>query len=163
MQLKSFKLYQNCVDLFMADGKMLRLWLNEWSGKIVFRYKINTISNVKHPGIVLGYDEAGVWYYMHNHFENGRPAIEQQIGFAKGQQVYTEQRQSDFGSLALIERGLNEIIAAKPYAWLGYNCQVFVNRVCFNENKSETVENWTGGLALGLLVLLGVSAFRNSK
>jgi hypothetical protein len=63
----------------------------------------------------------------------------------------------------VVQAAMNEILQAKPYDWITYNCQVFVNKVCFNENKSEAVENWTGGLAFGLLLLLGASAFTNSK
>jgi hypothetical protein len=164
MEMKSYQLYHDHVDLVMTDGVILRLRLNEWSGKILFRYKINTISDVEHPGIVLGYDQsAEVWYFMHNHFEHGRPVIETREGFSKGKQLYIAARQSPYHQSVILQRGLEEIIQARPYNGFNYNCQVFVNRVCHNENKSEAVENWTGGLALGALVFLGIKAFSNSK
>lgn len=163
MEVKSYQLYSNYVDLVMTGGNVLRLWLNEWSGKILFRHKINTISAVEHPGIVLGYDQAGVWYYMHNHFEHGRPVIEAQEEFSKGKQLYIANRQSQYQRSVILQRGLDEVLQTRPYNWLNYNCQIFVNRVCHNESKSEAVENWTGGLALGALLFLGIKAFNNSK
>jgi hypothetical protein len=48
--MNGYHLYNDHVDLVMTSGNILRLWLNEWSGKILFRYKINTISDVEHPG-----------------------------------------------------------------------------------------------------------------
>lgn len=36
MEMKSYQLSNNHVDLFMTNGNILRLWLNEWSGKIFF-------------------------------------------------------------------------------------------------------------------------------
>lgn len=50
MEIKFYHLYNDHVELFMTNGNILRLWLNEWSGKILFRYKINTISDVL-PGL----------------------------------------------------------------------------------------------------------------
>jgi len=163
MEMKSYQLYSDRVDLIMTNDNILRLWLNEWSGKIVFRYKINAISDVEHPGIVLGYDQAGVWYYMHNHFEHGRPVIEAQVGFSKEKQLYVTNRQSPYQQRLVLKRGLDEVLKTRPYNWLNYNCQIFVNQVCYNENKSEAVENWAAGLALWILGFLGIKAFINSK
>ncbi len=161
--MKSYKLYGNHVDLVMTDGKTLRLWLNEWSGKILFRRKINTLSDIEHPGIVLGYDQTGVWHYLHNHFEHERPVIEAQKGFSKGKQLHVAKRQSPYQQKLVLQRGLDELLQGRHYNWLNYNCQIFVNRVCFNESKSEAVEGWAGGLAFGALLFLGIKAFNNSK
>lgn len=100
---------------------------------------------------------------MHNHFQNGCSVLEAEEGFAKNQQLYINERQSSFGHLAIIQRGLEEIMQAKGYDWISYNCQTFVNRVCFNENKSEAVENWIGGILAGLLLTAGIGALSNSK
>lgn len=100
---------------------------------------------------------------MHNHLEHGRPVIERQDGFSKGKQLYIANRQSSYERSIVLQRGLNEVMRATPYAWFNYNCQIFVNRVCHNESKSEAVENWARGLALGALVFLGIKAFNNSK
>lgn len=163
MEMKNYQLYNDHVDLFMTNGNILRLRLNEWSGKILFRYKINTISNVEHPGIVLGYDQSGAWYYMHNHFQHGRPIIEVQEQFSRGKQLYIASRQSPYQQTVILQKGLDEVLQARSYDGLNYNCQIFVNRICFNENKSEAVENWTGGLVFGALLFLGIKAFNNSK
>jgi hypothetical protein len=163
MEMKSYQLYNGHVDLVMSNGNILRLWLNEWSGKIVFRYKIDTISDVTHPGIVLGYDQVGTRYIIHNHFEHGKPVIEPQSFFSKGQELFMARRQSSFETSRIIQNGLNEVLWAKRYNWITNNCQCFVNRVCHNENKSEAVENWTGGILTGLLLIAGIKALNNSK
>lgn len=163
MEIKFYHLYNDHVELFMTNGNILRLWLNEWSGKILFRYKINTISDVEHPGIVLGYDHEKTWYYMHNHFEHGRPVIEKQEAFSKGKQLYSANRQSPYQQLEILKRGLDEVLQTRPYDWFNYNCQVFVNRVCHNEHKSQAVENWARGLTLAAFAFLGIKAFNNPK
>ena len=97
---------------------------------------------------------------MHNHEDYGRPVIETAIGFAKSQQLFLNERQSGYNRLTIVERGLNEIQRSRPYQKLGYNCQVFVNRICFNENRSEAVENWSGGIAASLFLLFGIRALK---
>jgi hypothetical protein len=57
MEIKSYKIYNGHVDLVLTDGKVVCLRLNDDTGKILYRYKINTISQVKHPGVALGIDQ----------------------------------------------------------------------------------------------------------
>lgn len=161
--MRHFYLHHDRVEITLANGSKLDIYFTPDTGSVFYRYKINTISQVRHPGIFLGIDRQGRRWYMHNHFEHGRPVIETESGFAKGQPLYIGERQPQAGYLVVVQVALKEILQAKPYDWISYNCQVFVNKVCFNENKSEAVENWTGGLAFGLLLLLGASAFSNSK
>ena len=163
MKLIKYQLYHNQVDLTQADGKIFSLYLNEWSGKILYRYKIDSISKVRHPGICLGYDETGKWYYMHNHYENGHPIVDTHEGFSKGNELFLSNRQSQYETLMILQNGLNEILQARSYDSLTYNCQTFVNKVSFNENKSEAVENWIGGIFAGLLIVIGIKAFNNSR
>lgn len=162
IQFQSYKLYNSYVDLF-TKGNVVRLWFNEWSGKIIYRYKLDTISNVKHPGIFIGFDKQRNNYYMHNHFEHGRPIIEIEQGFAKGQQLYISTRQSKFGVFNVIQNALKEVVRDSSYNWNSYNCQTCVNRVCFNENKSESIESWAKGILAGLFFIAGTKAFSNSK
>lgn len=81
--------------------------------------------------------------------------------FQKGQQLFLNERQSGFSTLTIVERGLNEILRAQPYLKFGYNCQVFVNKVCFNQSRSEAVENWSGAIATGLLLFIGIRALKS--
>ena len=163
MKIKNYKLYPNWVDLTLIDNSTFRLWLNEWSGKIIYRYKINTISNVKHPGICLGFDKDRNWYYMHNHFEHSGPAIEIDKAFAKGHRLFLETRQSQYNSSIILQRGLNEMIQSKTYHWHDYNCQSYVNTVCFNENRSQSIDEWKSALGFGALLFFGFGVLKNIK
>jgi hypothetical protein len=161
--MKHFYIHHDLVEITLTNGSNLVIYFTPDTGKIFYRYKINTISRVRHPGIFLGVDGRQQLWYMHNHFEHGRPVIEIGQGFAKGQPLYIGEQQPQLGHRVVVQNALNEILQAKQYNWINYNCQVFVNKACFNEIKSETVENWASNLALGLLLLVGTSAFNNSK
>lgn len=58
--MRSFYLYNNRVEIFKNDGTIFTIYFNANSGKVYFRYKTGTISQVKHPGIFLGVDVNGV-------------------------------------------------------------------------------------------------------
>jgi len=158
--MKNFYLYEDRVEIVRENGQKLSIYFDSNTGSIHFRYKINTISGVRHPRICLGYDMNGNYYYMHNHEDHRRPVIETAVDFAKSQQLFLNERQSSYNRLTIVERGLNEIQRSQSYQKLGYNCQVFVNRICFNENRSEAVENWSGGIAVSLLLLFGIKALK---
>ncbi len=161
--MKNYFLFNDRVEFRLTDGSNLAIYFNEYSGLIYWRFKIDTVSGVKHPGILLGIDNNGNRWYMHNHYQHGRPVIESEQNFAKGQPLYLADRQSGFSSRTVITNALNEIALARPYEWLSYNCQIFVNRICFRENRSESVENWVGGIAATLLLTAGITAIINSK
>lgn len=57
--MKHFQLYNDRVEIFLADGNKLIIYFTDQTGQIFFRYKINTISWVRHPGIVVGLDNSG--------------------------------------------------------------------------------------------------------
>lgn len=58
--MKIFYLYNNSVEIINNNGSTSTIYFNENSGKVYFRYKIGTISQVKHPGIFLGVDAYGI-------------------------------------------------------------------------------------------------------
>jgi hypothetical protein len=58
MEMKNYIIYDNGVEIGLADGQRFQLKLTQESGTIYYRLKINTISNVKHPGIFLGVAES---------------------------------------------------------------------------------------------------------
>jgi len=159
--MKHFYLYSDRVEIIISNGNKHIVYFNEYSGRIYYRHKINTISNVRHPGIFLGTDRNKQRWYFHNHFENGHPVIEIEQGFSKGQKLYVDERQSSLGRLVTIENALNEVLDRKAYDWLDNNCQSFVNRICFNQNRSEAIENWTAGILTGLLLIAGFKASGN--
>jgi hypothetical protein len=158
--MKNYNIFTDRVEFWVSNNLHQVIYFTADTGKIFFRYKIDTISNVRHPGIFLGQDNLGNQYIMHNHYEHGKPVIETLARFKKGQQLYLAERQSSLNNLTIVKKSLAEISSAKSYRQLTYNCQVFVNKICFDEERSEAVENWAGGIAAGLLLFFGIRALR---
>lgn len=162
--MKNFYLYNNSVEIVNNNGSISTIYFNENSGKVYFRYKIDTISQVKHPGIFLGVDSNGVGYFLHNHYHFGKAAIVTQREFTQGKQLYIYNEKCSNTPLKVIEIGLNEMLRGESYKPITYNCQTFTNTACHNKRKSEDAEKWVGGIVLGSLVLLGLSvAFGGKK
>lgn len=65
--MKNFYLCNDRVEIVKSGGSIFTIYFNENSDKVYFRYKIGSISQVKHPGIFLGVDLNGVGYFLHNH------------------------------------------------------------------------------------------------
>jgi hypothetical protein len=86
--MRNFYLYNNRVEIVKNDGSIFTIYFNENSGKVYFRYKIGTISKVKHPGIFLGVDAWGNGYFLHNHYHYGRAHITTETEFKKGMPLY---------------------------------------------------------------------------
>jgi len=154
--LETYYLYSDRVVLVLTDGNTQTIFFNNLSGTIYYRLKINTISNVKHPGIYLGVDAFGNNYYMHNHYENGKPAIVSEFDFTLGQPIHQYDQVVSNAPLDVINAGLSQVLAGKQYNWLNYNCQSFANEAGQAKRRSQAVENWAGGIGLGLLLLFGL-------
>lgn len=161
MTMKNYKLFTDGVIIFLTNGQSFTVYFTKDSGKIFYRLKIDTISNVKHTGIFLGVDSNGNRLYMHNHFQTGRPAIECEINFSKGMPLYLYEKQPSNPQLKVIECGLQQVLQAKEYNWLDYNCQVYTNIAANNQAKSESVNNWIGGLLLAGVAWFGIKTFNN--
>ena len=155
--MKQFYLYKTYVDIIQLDGSTLKIFFNENSGKVFFRYKIGSLLKVKHTGIFIGVDILGNGYFMHNHYINGRPTIVTQIEFAKGQQLFISSSPS-INYYQIIENGMNEIIRGESYNSVDYNCQTFVNTVCNHVRKSEDVERIAEGVFFSLVAAITVVA-----
>ena len=54
--MRTYTLYNNRVEIINNNSGIFTIYLNENSGKVYFRYKIGTISQIKHPGMFLGVD-----------------------------------------------------------------------------------------------------------
>lgn len=156
--MKNFYLYNDHVEIVKNDGKIFSIYFNENSGKVYFRYKIGTISQVKHPGIFLGVDAYGVGYFLHNHYQIGRAAIVTESDFNQGKPIYIYNEKCSNAPLKVIEVGLIQWQKGESYHFLTYNCQTFTNTACHNKRKSEDAEKWIGGILLGSLALLLISA-----
>ncbi len=161
--MRSFYLTNSALYIYMTNGATLAIFLNENSGKVYYRLKIDTVSQVKHTGIYLGTDRFGTHYMMHNHFENGRPCIVTFQGFAKGKEYYEYNINPENAPFLVIEIGLNEILRGERYDSVNYNCQTFINLACLNKRKSDDVDKWIGRVVVGSLLFFGIAAIAGGK
>lgn len=161
--MKNFYLYNDRVEIMKNDGSIFTIYLNENSGKVYFRYKIGTISQVKHPGIFLGVDSNDVGYFLHNHYHYGKAHITTSKEFIKGMSLYLYNEKCSNTPLKVIEIGLNEILRGESYKPITYNCQTYTNTACHNQRKSADAEKWVGGILLGSLALLLISAVAGGR
>ena len=161
--MQNFYLNNNRVEIIKNDGNIFTIYLNKNSGKVYFRYKIGTVSQVKHPGIFLGVDAYGIGYFLHNHYHYGKAQIVSASEFAKGKPLYIYNQKCSNTPLKVIEIGLNEMLRGESYKPITYNCQTFANTACHNKRKSEDADKWVGGILLGGLALLGLSAAFGGK
>jgi hypothetical protein len=161
--MRSFHITNNTLFIYMTNGATLVIFLNENSGKVYYRFKIDTVSQVKHTGIYLGTDMNGVHYMMHNHYENSRPCIVTLDGFRKGKDFYEYTINPLNSSLEVIEIGLKEVLRGERYDSVNYNCQTFVNIACINKRKSDDVDKWIGRVVVGSLLFFGIAAIAGGK
>lgn len=160
--MKNFYLYNNRVEIVKNDGSIFTIYFNENSGKVYYRYKVGTISQVKHPGIFLGVDAWGTGYFLHNHYHYGKAHITTEAEFKNGMPIYIYNEKCSNTPLKVIEIGLNEILRGEHYKPITYNCQTYTNTACHNKRTSYDAEKWVGGIALASLALLLIGAVAGS-
>lgn len=155
--MKNFYIYPDRVDIVKNDGTIFPIYFTPDSGKVYYRYKIDTISSVKHSGIYLGIDWFGNRYFLHNHIQNRKAAIVTEAEFTKGNPLYLYNEKCTNAPLKVIEIGLRHVLKGERYHFLNYNCQTLTNSACHNQRRSEDAEKWIGRGLLGLFaaVLLG--------
>ena len=161
--MKNYKLYNDHVEIVKNDGNIFTIYFNENSGKVYYRYKIGTVSQVKHPGVFLGVDAYGTGYFLHNHYHFGKAHITTQAEFVKGKPLYIYNEKCSNTPLKVIEIGLNEILRGESYKPITYNCQTYTNTACHNQRKSADAEKWVGGILLGSLALLLIGAVAGGR
>lgn len=150
--IKSFTLFNNYVDLIFNTGELLKISFNEYSGKAYYRFKVQTISGVKHPGIYLGVDSTGTEYIAHNHYHFGKPVITTLDEFRKGQQIFLYEEFATNPSLLIIEIALNGVLRGERYEAVTFNCQSYVHEAISNKRTSPTIKNiFLGTVAFALL------------
>ncbi|MBX7243804.1 MAG: hypothetical protein K1X92_18835 [Bacteroidia bacterium] len=162
--MKSFSFFQDGVVLHHSNGLSQTIYFNANSGKLYWRYKIDTITNVQHPCIYLGKDARGRDYVIHNHYHYGSAFVDTWHGFSQGQTVYDNYLPSCKNPpLTIIQNALNQVILKKRYDVLSYNCQTTVNLACNNDPKSQSVDTWMPVLVagMGVLVIGGILAMFN--
>jgi hypothetical protein len=155
--MKNYTLYQSCVDIIDDYGTFKRIYFNENSGKVYFRYKIGSIIGIKHPGIFLGIDLDGTEYFLHNHYQLGTAYLVTGSEFKQGMPINLYELKYTNPPLTVIRIGLEEVMKKEPYHVINYNCQDYVNLASNNQRKSESLEKIASNLALGTLLFVGLS------
>lgn len=150
--MRTYTLYNNRVEIINNHGGIFTIYFNENSGKVYFRYKIGTISQIKHPGIFLGVDANGIGYFLHNHYHYGKAHITTERDFAQGMPLYIYNEKCSNTPLRVIEIGLNEMLRGESYKPVSYNCQTYTNTACHNTRKSEDADKWVGRIAAGFIL-----------
>lgn len=142
--MKSFEIYNDRVEIVKKDGNKAIVYFNENSGKVYYRYKIGSITGIKHPGIFLGIDSNRQGYFLHNHYHYGKAYITTERDFRKGMPIYLYTEKCSNTPFKVIEIGLNQILSGESYKPISYNCQTFANTACYNERKSADANKWIG-------------------
>lgn len=155
--MKNYILYSNRVEILDANHRRFIIYFNHNSGKVYYRYKINSLSKIKHPGIFLGVDVYGTGYFLHNHYHIGKAHITTEVEFRRGMPIYIYGEQCSNDPLKVIEIGLNEILRGESYKAIQYNCQTYTNTACHNRRISEDSNKWISR------VLIGSIAFATMK
>lgn len=161
--MRTYELHNNRVEIVNNNGSVFTIYFNENSGKVYFRYKIGTVSQIKHPGIFLGVDANGIGYFLHNHYHYGKAHITTEKEFAQGMPLYIYNEKCSNTPLRVIEIGLNEMLRGENYKPVSYNCQTFTNSACHNTRKSEDADKWIGRVLVGSLLFLGLTAVFGGK
>lgn len=151
--LNNYQPYSNgLLELSFSNGVRKLIRLTKDSGRIVTRKKVDTVSNVNHPGIYVGVDvhsnEASI---LHNHYRIFKTAGVSPFGeYASGEKVRWDNRICVNNKMQVLQKGLDQAIRREKYHWLTNNCQVTVNDACSNQRTSEDVGKWIGRIALGI-------------
>src|SRR6478672_4337797 len=154
--MKNYYLYNDRVKFVDDDGSDLTIYFNSDSGKVYCRDKIGSIFGVVHSGINLGGDLSGQDYFLHNHYEKGRPTLDTGSEFRKGFAVRLYKQTVTNTPLKTIENALRQTVAREPYHAIFHNCQTFTNLASENIRKSEDVKNIFEKLAFVAVLYFGV-------
>ncbi len=162
--LNNYQFYSNgLLELSFSNGTTRLIRLTEDSGRVVTRKKVDTISNVNHPGIYVGVEvHTDEPFILHNHYRIFKTAgVSPFWEYAAGEKVHWDNRICVNDKMLVLQKGLNQAILRKKYHWLTNNCQITVNDACRNERKSEDVGKWIGRIAFGIFAAAVIKVATN--
>jgi len=160
--MRSFTLYNSFVDIFEDNSSNKRIFFNQDTGKVYWRYKIPNLVGTKHSGIYLGADIYGTHYFLHNHYHIGHACLATLEKFSEGLQLGIYNQTCTNNPLTTISIALKQALKKESYNAINYNCQSYTNEACNNHRKSEDVGKWKERLLWGSLLFLGINiAFRD--
>ncbi len=128
------------LSLLKANLELTEIFQYENSGKVITREKIDTVTEVFHPGIIIGKDKYGRIWVAHNHFSNKRPTFDLFDNFNNSRKPLWDKRKVRFSPEEIVQRAIAEVLKGKKYTWVNYNCQIFVNLIVRDEHTSEAVD-----------------------
>jgi len=146
-------------SIITSNNEYLEIFEYADSGKVITREKIDTVTKVFHPGVIIGKDKWDRIWVAHNHYSNGRPTFDLLDTFSQTKQPLWDDRPVHFSRQVIIKRAIDEVLKGNDYKWANYNCQTFVNLIVRDEHKSEAVDKIAdaamfGGFALTLIGIL---------
>ena len=130
------------------------------SGRVIYRYK----SVVKHKGVIIGADESGEWWVLHNHPQTALDLISF-TDFVKGQRWYFDLKKTSLPLEQVLENAYSLFERGLRYRVFTNNCQHSASLVAYGKRRSEDLVRFFRGLALAspggiLLVRLLLRLFR---
>lgn len=156
--MRSFTLYQHGVDIIDGNGAFKRIFFDQNSGKVYWRYKVPNFVGTKHSGIYLGIDAYGTGYFLHNHYHVGNACLVTASEFSEGQQLEIYNETCTNTPLQVLQIALNQAIKKERYHAINFNCQSYTNDACLNIRKSEDVGKWGERLVFGAVLYLAAKA-----
>ncbi len=136
--LQQYFIYRTFVDLYYPS-QVFRVFFTTRTGLVLKRKKQHPILKyvIDHKGMILGILSDGTEVVLHNHIDAGGAEVTTKQLFDKGLKSETDHKVCSNDVLSKIQIALNDVRSGRPYDELNYNCQVYVNRACSNENKSD--------------------------
>lgn len=148
--------------IITSENEFLEIFEYCDSGKVITREKIDTITKVFHPGIIIGKDKWERIWVAHNHYLNKRPTFDLIDVFSDSKPPLWDNRQVQFSQEQTVQRAIAEVMKGAEYKWANYNCQTFVNMVVRNEHKSEAVDKIADtAMMAGAIATLAGLIFKN--
>lgn len=142
------------VTLSTSEG-LVEIYNDINSGRVATREKIDTITKVFHPCIIIGKDGNGHLWVAHNHIDRGRPIFERLDSYSLGQKVIFDKRPVNYTPYQIVKRAIAEVQKGKKYHAINYNCQTFVNLIVADNHSSEAIDKLANiGMAAGAVTTL---------
>ena len=153
MKIHSYKMYSNAVEVVLTTGEVKTIFFNQNSGKVYYRYKKDTVMQVKHTGIFIGTDRYGTQYWIHNHYKLGSAHLVTGYDFTLGMPIYIYNEKCVNAWNVVISKGFQHVLRQETFKMLTYNCQTMTNDSCNNQRTSADAGKVFGGVALFVILL----------
>ncbi|HLG41026.1 MAG TPA: hypothetical protein VI461_15200, partial [Chitinophagaceae bacterium] len=97
---------QIVTTLVTKNGDVLEIYECIHSGRVITREKIDTLTKVFHPGIIIGEDQYGRRWVAHNHYLNKHPMFDLIEKFSEGKTWLWDPRSVNYDRDEIVERAI---------------------------------------------------------